>query len=136
MDTPRWSFWGIAVLGFVWNGMGAANFLAQRSAQTLVNYPEPIREMILARPGWATAAFGIAMFAGVLGCLMMLLKRAMSVPILMVSLVGVTITLVQFLMHTLASPGGMPVAPTVLSLVVAGVLLWTAQVARARGWLR
>jgi hypothetical protein len=94
--------------------------------------------MITVRPPvWYTAAFAMAVFAGILGALGLVLARHWARPLLVVSLVAM---IVQFAWWTLISGAAelygpaVYVAPVVV-IVVSALLVWLANAAVRRGWL-
>ncbi len=136
---PLW-FWIVGVLMLLWNGIGVMAYVAEAtmSAETLRALPEGQRALLLSRPAWATAAYAVAVFGGVAGCLLLLIRRRLAIPVLVLSLLGV---LVQ-LGHAFGIAGALPVlgpAGAVLpALVLASALflVWFARRARMKGWLR
>ncbi len=135
---PAW-FWIVGVLMLLWNGVGVMAYVgeAMMPADALQALPEAQRTLILGRPAWATAAYAVAVFGGVAGCLL-LIRRRSAIAVLALSLLGVLVQMGHaFLLadaFRLVGPGG-----TVLpALVLAGAffLLWFARHARAKGWLR
>lgn len=131
---PRISYWMIAGLGLVWNLMGCMNFLSQSNAEVVAQMPEAYQILIAARPAWATAAFGIAVFAGAVGCILLLLRRRVAVQLLMFSLIGVLLTLLDALISVGLNP--QVLIGTGASAVVAALLFWMARLAGRAGWLR
>ncbi len=131
---PRISYWMVTGLGLVWNLMGCLNFLSQSNAEIVAQMPEAYQALIAARPAWATAAFGIAVFAGAVGCILLLLRRRVAVQLLMFSLIGVVLTLVDAVVSVGFNP--QVLVGTGASLVVAGLLYWMARLADRAGWMR
>lgn len=138
VKPPVW-FWIVAVLMLLWNGIGVMAYVgeAMMSADALQALPEAQRTLILGRPAWATAAYAVAVFGGVAGCLLLLIRRRSAVPVLALSLAGVFVQMGHaFLVadaFRLVGPAG-----TVLpALVIAGglFLVWFARLGRAKGWL-
>ena len=136
---PMW-FWIAGALALIWNLMGVMAYVAQVSMgeEALAQLPEAERALYEGVPAWATAAFAIAVFAGALGCLALLLRRAWAVPLFVVSLIGALVQ--NFYWYALS--GGMQVAGSqslVMSVIVIGVcvlLIWLARRSRDRGWIR
>jgi len=62
----HWSFWVICIAALVWNLMSCINFIMQMNPHMPAHYPEEAMLLIESRPLWATAAFFIAVFIGVL----------------------------------------------------------------------
>ena len=69
------------------------NFILQMDPDALADFPPAYRAVIAHRPGWVTAAFLVAVFGGVLGCILMLLRRNIARPALFLSLLGVVLTM-------------------------------------------
>ena len=137
-ETSRgvhWSFWAVAVVGLVWNAMGAMNFVMQMDADRLSTYPESHRALIENRPIWATGGFAVAVFGGVLGCLLLLFKKSIAYHVFIASLLGVIVAMI----HTFGSPIEFSAFEVVLTIlmpvVVAAFLIWYAKRARTRGWI-
>ena len=71
----HWSFWAIGALCLVWNLMGVMAYVQEMNPDSLL---ESYRVMVEARPAWATGAFAIAVWGGALGCVLLLLRKSMS----------------------------------------------------------
>ncbi|MBT8235166.1 MAG: hypothetical protein KJO04_03150 [Bacteroidia bacterium] len=88
---PNVWFWIISIVGLIWNGMGAMNYLAQRtmSDETKAAYTPEQLAIVEATPAWVTSAFALAVWGGVLGCIALLLRKKWAKPVLLVSLIGI-----------------------------------------------
>jgi hypothetical protein len=134
----HWSFWIIGAGALIWNGMGVMNFIMQMNPETLANYPEPARVLVGGRPTWATGGFAIAVFGGTLGCLLLLLRQGAAFHVFVASLLGVILAAV----HAFGLAGSTTVASpqiwvgTLMSLVVAALLIWYSKRAKGKGWIR
>lgn len=120
--SRHWSFWIVTAVAFIWYAMGSVNFVMQMNPESLARYPEPARLLIESRPGWATAAFAVADFGGVVGTLLLMLRRSAAPYLFTVVLLGVGVTNI----HTVAIGGGSAgiwVGST-LSLALAALLIW------------
>jgi len=135
----KW-FWIIGGVALVWNLMGVMAYLMQAfmTEEALAVLPEAERALYENVPAWATGAFAIAVFGGSLGCLLLLLRRRWATPVLVVSLLGVLVQMYHsfFVANSIEvyGPGG-----TIMSImvVVIGVgLIWYANSATTKGWLR
>jgi hypothetical protein len=131
---PKLSYWTITVLGLVWNLMGCLNFIAQTNPETVAQMPEAYGAVIANRPAWATAAFAVAVFGGAVGCILLLLRRRVSIQVLMLSLGGIALTF----LHGILSAGlsVQVLTGTGMSLLIGGILLWMGRLANRSGWLR
>jgi len=141
-ETPaagvHWSFWVIGAAALIWNGMGVMNFLMQMNPETLAGYPEPARVLVAGRPIWATGGFAIAVFGGGLGCILLLLRKSAAFPVFIASLLGVILAAVHALGMagpTIAESQQIWVG-TLMSLVVAAILIWYSKYAAGKGWIR
>ncbi len=138
VQRPMW-FWVVSVLGLLWNLVGLSMFYMQMTltADAVAALPPEQQQIHAAMPAIAYAFFGIAVVAGVLGSLGLLLKRRWAVPLLLLSLLGVVAQMATAYATTpvwaLTGAGG---AVFPLVLVVACLLLWLfARKAAARGWI-
>ncbi|WP_299375537.1 hypothetical protein [uncultured Tateyamaria sp.] len=130
MTKPHFSFWIIAGLGLVWNLMGCLNFITQMNTDAVAQMPELYQLIIASRPFWATLAFGLAVFGGAVGCILLLLRRRVATSALLVSLLATGITMIQ----TVSVVGMAP--STILALLIGAALFWYATIAARVGWLR
>ncbi|WNC73657.1 hypothetical protein RGQ13_06600 [Thalassotalea psychrophila] len=123
-NIPKW-FTVVAVLALLWNLMGVMAYL-QESGTTP------------ATPIWVTMAFAFAVFGGALGCLLLILKRALAKIILIISLASVLVQMFHAYFISNAwevfGPGGaiMPV----MVIVVAIYLVWLSQMASQKSWIK
>ncbi|MCR9201759.1 MAG: hypothetical protein NXI04_24195 [Planctomycetaceae bacterium] len=79
----------------LWNAFGLVVFLlfqtvyTTKEALTEAGLTEAQVELTLATPGWVHVAFGLAVIFGVLGSIAMLMKSSLTIPLLLISLIGV-----------------------------------------------
>ena len=126
----HWSFWGIGAVGLIFNLMGCINFISQMNADMVASMPEVYRAIVESRPAWATGAFAIAVFGGVLGCLLLLLRKSAAVYVFIASLVGAVLAQIPFLgIPFEALMGGLS------QLVVGAFLIWYSKQAESKGWI-
>lgn len=75
---PTKSFWLISILALIWNILGAIAYLIQAymTDEMIVQLPEEQqKEFLYDHPAWYTALFGLAVFGGVLGCILLLFLK-------------------------------------------------------------
>lgn len=140
LATPRpTSFWVVAILALLWNLAGVAMFWLQATigAEALAALPAPQREVYDATPVWLNAVFGVAVVAGLLGAVGLVLKKRWAVALFGLSLLAVLVQMVAAYAVTPAwsayGPGGL-VMPAVVVLVAA-FLWWYARRAAVRRWI-
>ncbi len=137
LRPPAW-FWAVAVLGLLFEGFGVATYLMHVGIIPNSSSMSPAElELSESMPVWATTAYAVAVFAGLLGALGLLLRKRWARSLLILSLIAL---LIQFGWWVLMS-GAMEVigpsmmtAPAIVTLV-AILLVWLASHAAARGWL-
>jgi hypothetical protein len=135
---PVW-FRVVAVVALLWNLFGVWQYLSFVGVVPLMRPLTADEATLLAgAPVWYTAAFAIAVFAGALGALGLVLARRWAQPVLVVSLVAMV---VQFGWWSFMSGAAellgpsVHVAPIVVFLVQL-LLVWLAATGVRRGWLR
>ena len=86
-------FWFIASIALLWNLMGCASYVGMQmmSPEALEALSETERDLFLNTPTWVTAAFAIAVWFGLLGCILLLLRKAAAHPIFVISLLGIMV---------------------------------------------
>lgn len=126
------SFWLIALLGLAWNVFGVVQYLASVSAtqESLIASgmtPEQAAVM-LGYPAWMTAAFAIGVFGGTLGCLVLLLRKKIAVPVFAVSLAAYIVLYIGDITEGVFAALGAPQIIILTSVVaIAAALLWFAR---------
>ncbi|MBV1930486.1 MAG: hypothetical protein KUG71_02115, partial [Porticoccaceae bacterium] len=112
--------------------MGSANFIMQMNSDMLTNYPEAAKSLIASRPGWATGAFAIAVFVGVFGAILLILKRATAFYFFVASFLGVVVANI----HTFQVSNAIDIwVGSLMSLLVAAFLIWYSQLVKHKGWI-
>ena len=133
---PAW-FWVAAGLALAFEAFGCFMYLAQVSADP-ATLPLDQRAMWDATPAWMIAAYAIAVWTGLVGAALLLLRRKLAAAVLLVSLVAV---IVQFSGLFLVPQLRQTVPDTALAgpiaiLVICYAILHLARLAGRRGWLR
>lgn len=95
-NKPNTWYWIIAVIALLWNLMGVSRYLMQ--AYNVESFRDQFNADQLAlidgTPAWATAVFAIAVFSGLLGAILLLMKRRLAVPLLGLSLICVLVQMI------------------------------------------
>ena len=134
---PAW-FWLVAVLALLWEAFGVATYLMHVGMlPDMMEVSAAERQLAESMPDWATAGYAVAVFAGLLGALGLLMRKGWSRTLLFLSLLGL---LVQFGWWVLMSGARTIIGPS--SMIMPGVvilvgvfLVWFANHAAKRGWL-
>jgi hypothetical protein len=139
LNKPSMGFWIISIVAFIWNAMGVNHYL-QQAYQTdsfKAMYTEDQLAMIQNAPTWVTAAFAVAVFGGILGCIMLLMRKKIAKTLFLLSLIGIIVQMIHNLFMTDAmesyGPGGI-IMPLMI-LIVGVFLLWFSKKNIAKGWL-
>lgn len=137
--NPPLSFWIFSGAALVWNLIGLVMYIS-----TVTIPPEALARMTAeqqafyaATPAWATAAFAIAVNAGALGSLFLLLRKSWAVPMFLLSLVAVIVQNVDaFALRDAYSLSGINsvILPSLI-FVVAILLVFYSRAAKEKGWL-
>jgi hypothetical protein len=135
---PRWlTAAGVALL--LWNLMGVGAFVSQwmMAADQLATLPPEQRAMWVSMPGWAWAAYAVAVFAGTAGAIGLLMRKGWAVPLFALSLIAV---LVQFTYPFIIAGGLRTLGASALLfplfiVAIGAIQAWLSARWRTAGWL-
>ena len=134
--VPTW-FWIGAGLALVWEAIGCFMYWSQVTTDP-ATLPLDQRAMIEAAPMWMTAAFAISVWTGLAGAVLLLMRRKLAVPLLLVSLVAVVVQFSALLLVPALrdrTPSDALFLPIVILVACYGIFI-LARLANRRGWLR
>jgi len=139
MSTSR-SFMIIGLALLLWNLIGVAAFIMQYTADltTLAKSDAYTARIFAEMPGWAWAAYAVAVGAGTLGAVMLLMRRAVAVPLFGLSVIGVAVQFGYSFFGTdllTVKGAGAAIFPAVILAVAVGQMLYAGR-KRAKGLLR
>jgi hypothetical protein len=136
---PLW-FWVLAGLLALWGGMGVAGYhvdLATSPADR-AGLDAYDRQLYATRPAWFMLCYGLAVWSGLLGSLLLLARRRFARPLFLVSLAAVVVMFGWMFVATdiIAHKGvlvatGFPVVIALLCLLE----IWFAGLAQRRRWI-
>jgi hypothetical protein len=92
MNASR-SFIVIGIILLLWNLMGMGAFIRQYTTdldKLALTHPDTAHAFAQ-MPGWAWAVYAVAVAAGTLGAVLLLLKKALAVPLFAISVVAIVI---------------------------------------------
>lgn len=133
-QPTHWSFWLIAIVMVVWHMPAIAEVISHFRFAPESADGDVFREVLERRPRWATIAFAVFAVAGVLGGLLLLLRKRVAIYSFALSLVGVVVHMVGLFGMT-DVPAPMK-AGCVMSLVGAVLFIWYSRYATQKHWLR
>jgi hypothetical protein len=138
-STPKW-FLPVAILALAWNLIGCAAYLKDvtTSAADIAQMSATQRAQYAARPAWSVGATAIAVWAGALGCVGLIMRRRWATPLLAVSLAGVVVQDISLFTMSGADAQAPPAAVVLQGLVLAIAisLVLLARNSSARGWIK
>ncbi len=140
VKPPSW-FWIASILGLLWNGLGAVAYLGQAFMTEEMKESLPPDQLTLMEntPAWVTAAFAIAVWGGLLGCIALLLRKRWAKTLLLASLLGILAQMgYSFLMtnaHVVYGTNQGVIMP-VLVIIIGVILYLFSRTAERRLWLR
>ncbi|MBE0376868.1 hypothetical protein [Pseudoalteromonas prydzensis] len=137
--APPW-LKSVAWAALVWNLLGVIAFIMQ-----LLMTPEMISKLPVDQqaaysntPLWSTLAFAVAVFAGTVGCIFLLLKNAIARVCFALSLIAIFIQ--QFynfiVINSIELLGASAVFMPLLVIIIAVLLLQLSHRGKQQGWLR
>ena len=133
------SFWVFSGAALAWNALGLVIYYQHVTMNPEGNpaFTEAQQQFFLATPTWATAAYGLAVTAGVLGSVALLLRRSWAFVLFVLSLAGVVAqNLHAFgIANAVETFGTSSVILPAMIFVVAVLLVFYSRSARTRGWL-
>ena len=138
-SKPSTNFWIISGAALVWNLIGLVFYVGHVSItpEALAAMTEAHQEFLLTTPTWATSAFAIAVNAGVLGSVLLLLRKTWAIPVFAISLAGIVVQDVDaFVLRDAYSILGVNslIIPSMVFVIGVAILLY-ARVAKRCGWL-
>ena len=133
--VPRW-YWVAAVASVLFMAEGCWSYLIDVTTDP-ATLPIDQRNMMMARPIWQIGAYAMAVWVGLLGALLLLLRRKAAEPLLLVSLVAAAFTFLPYAtvpaIRDNISTNDIAVA--VIVLLITGTIWSFARHSRQRGWL-
>ena len=126
-----------AVASLLFMGLGCAAYLMTVLADPAA-MPLDQRAAYEAQPMWVTAAMAIAVWIGAAGALMLVLRKKLAEPLLMVSLAAVLVWLAGLLLVTEVREN-MSANDLLVAIVVTALtwtIFWFARHSKQRGWLQ
>jgi hypothetical protein len=130
-------FMPAAIAALLFMALGCASYLMHVLTDP-ASLPIDRRAAFEAEPAWVTGAYAIAVWAGLAGALLLVLKRKLAEPLLLISVITVLAWLAGLLLVP-ALREALAANDLVVAIVVSALtwtIFWFARRSGQRGWLR
>ena len=135
-----WHLWAVGLVTLIWNGFGAFSWYQQvtRAAGYWGNLTMQQVQYVQQQPVWVEIVFGVGVWTGVLGALMLLMRRKLAFNAFAASLIAVLVNTLymQVLSDGRAVMGNGTLVAGIAVIVVAAASIAYAGFARKRGLIR
>lgn len=126
-----------AIASLLFMLLGCVTYVMHVTADP-ASLPLDQRAAFEAEPLWVTAAYAIAVWVGLTGAAMLVLRRKLAQPLLLVSLIAVIawlagLVLVPALRETISAND---LAVALIVTAITWTIFWFARHSSLRGWLR
>lgn len=123
IGTPR-HLWVVGGIALLWNAMGAFDYLMTqtRNESYMSSFSPQQLEFFYGLPAWVVCAWAVGVWGGVLGSLLLLLRKRLAMWVFLASLTGMV--LATFRNYVLAN--GMEIMGDAFSLAFTAVIFLAA----------
>ena len=125
-----------AIASIAFMALGCVGYLASVLVDP-ATLPLDQRNLMEARPLWMVCAYAIAVWVGLIGAVMLLMRKAIAEKLLLISLVGAVLTFAPYAIvpavSNLVSTNDIAVA--VVVILITWTIYWFSRRSRQRGWL-
>tara|TARA_R110000868_G_scaffold111836_3_gene301649 strand:- start:519 stop:950 length:432 start_codon:yes stop_codon:yes gene_type:complete len=139
LNKPPSIFWVLTVLALVWNVLGVMAYLTQVFTPELVKASMTTEQVLLleSTPTVINAAFAVAVWAGFLGVILLLFRKALALFIFWLSLVGIIIQMGYntFFTEALDVYGAQAIIMPIITLGIGVLMIVFAQKAAYKQWI-
>ena len=137
-ETPNWIF-VTSVIFIGWNMMGAIFYLNEMfmGPEMFDALDSAQQNFFSSRPAWVTASYATAVWLGILGAFLLLLRKKLALPIFIISLVGalLQITYNLFIGGGLDAFGPSAIIVPSLVTIIGLAQVWVTKKATDQQWL-
>ncbi len=134
--SAPWHLWLVGVLALLWNGVGAFDYLMTetRNASYMGTFTPEQLAYFYGLPKWVVSTWALSVWGGVLGSVLLLMRKRWAVPVFGLSLVALLLTSFHnfVLSNGLAVMGGAGalVFTAVIFVVAVALLIYARRLAR------
>ncbi len=121
--TPR-HLWAVGVIALLWNAMGGYDFVMTQTENEayMSNFTPEQLEFFYGFPSWLVAFWAIAVWGGVIGTVLLLLRKRFAVEAFLLSLIAMVVTT----FHNYVLSNGFEVSGDAFSLAFTAVIFLAA----------
>jgi len=118
--TTPWHLWCVGIFALLWSSMGAFDYLMSqtRNEGYMSNFTAEQLAFFYAFPAWIIACWATAVWGGVLGALLLLLRKKLAIWVFLVSLTAMIITTI----HNYVFSNGLEVAGDTFTLIFTAII--------------
>ncbi len=115
-----WHLWVVGIVGLLWGAMGAMDYVMtkMRNEEYMAAFTPEQLEFFYGFPIWVNAAWAIAVWGGVIGTIVLLLRKSSAVWVLLASFLAMVVTAI----HNYGLSNGMEVVGDTFSLVFTALI--------------
>lgn len=131
-----WHLWVVGGLGLIWNLFGGFIYYTTQtmSAETLQSFDEATRVYMESIPAWFHGAWAIAVWGAVLGCVLLLLRKKLAVPVFLISFLAQLVCVAYAVAaggYSLPDGTTTMISSAVISLIQIGLIYYSRKMAGA-----
>src|SRR6476659_4118603 len=124
-----------AIASVLFMGIGCAGYLIDVTSDP-ATLPLDQRALVMARPLWSVAAYATAVWVGLVGALLLLFRRNLAQPLLLISLIAAAFTFLPYAIvprvRDIVSTNEIAFALGVIAIT--WTIFWFARHSGQRGW--
>ena len=115
-----WHLWVVGIVGLLWSAMGAVDYVMTmtRNEEYMAAFTPGQLEFFYGFPVWVDASWAIAVWGGVLGTILLLLRMGLAVWVLLASFLAMVVTA----FHNYVLSNGLEVVGDTFSLVFTAII--------------
>lgn len=137
MEKPAKWYLPVCIFAFLWNLIGCAAFLSDvmLTPDDIAAMDATQQALYNSRPAWAVAATALAVFAGAIGSLGLILRKRWTALLLELSLAGVIVQDIGLFVLSGVDAGTAVMAMQGMVLLIAIALVFLSHKAIKRRWI-
>jgi hypothetical protein len=94
VSKAPWHLWAVGIVGLLWSAMGGMDYIMTqtRNESYLAKFTPEQLDYFFGFPTWVVAAWALAVWCGVAGAVVLLLRKRIAEQVFLVSLISMVIT--------------------------------------------